>query len=360
MNKTLICSALLTSTLSVLTHADSPYLSLKDGDNFKRFSVSVGALYVKPTGNAQPIQITTAIKNGEVAKNGTIKVDTVLNNLDPSVDQAALAATLKFLGFFTGGNLPAALSGSSKIEGLASWEAQNTGLEADDVTTFGIMANYFFTDHLSLELKAGIPPKVDIMGKGKISAPFAAIATPQIGNLPLEFLDIALKNDIPITDLDAHGQAAEARAWTPAFELQYHFGKNAINKFRPYVGVGLIYAYFNGLKINPELEQDLIAAGHMIANIKQNNAGAALEGKTSSANPQVSLKASDTFAPIGTAGFTYDFNDHWFAVGSVSYAQLKGKTTITVKDESLGNLVTSKADIEINPILAYAGVGYRF
>lgn len=209
-------------------------------------------------------------------------------------------------------------------------------------------------------MKAGIPPKVDLQGKGKIYAPFAAIATPQIGSLPLEFLNIDLQNDIFITDLEAHGPAASARAWTPAFELQYHFGKTGVNKFRPYVGLGIMYAYFNELEINPRTEQDLIAAGHMIANIKEGNAGASLEGKPSNANPTVDLEATDAFAPIATVGFTYDFNHTWFAVGSVSYAHLKNETTITVSDDSLGELITSKADIEVNPILAYAGFGMRF
>ena len=168
------------------------------------------------------------------------------------------------------------------------------------------------------------------------------------------------ENDIFITDLEAHGPAASARAWTPAFEFQYHFGKTGVNKFRPYVGVGMMYAYFNELEINPQTEKDLIAAGHMIANIKEGNAGASLEGKKSSANPKVKLEATDAFAPIATVGFTYDFNDKWFAVGSVSYAHLKNETTITVKDATHGELIKSTADIEINPILAYAGVGYRF
>ncbi len=92
----------------------------------------------------------------------------------------------------------------------------------------GIMTNYFFTDNVSFEMKAGIPPKVDLQGKGKIYAPFSAVATPQIGNLPLEFLNIDLKNDIFTTDLEAHGPAASARAWTPAFEFQYHFGKTEV------------------------------------------------------------------------------------------------------------------------------------
>jgi len=348
------------ATLPLLAHAESPYFSLQDGDGFKRFSVSVGALHVMPQGKAQPFQVNTAVKNGEVARNGAIQVDTVLNNLNSNVDQEGLAAALEFLGFFTGGELGSGLSGSSRIQGLEEWNNPGTGLEADDVTTLGILSNYFFTDHVSLEMKAGIPPKVDLQGKGKIYAPFAAIATPQIGSLPLEFLNIDLQNDIFITDLEAHGPAASARAWTPAFELQYHFGKTGVNKFRPYVGLGVMYAYFNELEINPRTEQDLIAAGHMIANIKEGNAGASLEGKPSNANPTVDLEATDAFAPIATVGFTYDFNERWFAVGSVSYAHLKNETTITVSDDSLGELITSKADIEVNPILAYAGFGMRF
>lgn len=359
MKTIMVCMAGL-ATLPLLAHAESPYFSLQDGDGFKRFSVSVGALHVMPQGKAQPFQVNTAVKNGEVARNGAIQVDTVLNNLNSNVDQEGLAAALEFLGFFTGGELGSGLSGSSRIQGLEEWNNPGTGLEADDVTTLGILSNYFFTDHVSLEMKAGIPPKVDLQGKGKIYAPFAAIATPQIGSLPLEFLNIDLQNDIFITDLEAHDPAASARAWTPAFELQYHFGKTGVNKFRPYVGLGIMYAYFNELEINPRTEQDLIAAGHMIANIKEGNAGASLEGKPSNANPTVDLEATDAFAPIATVGFTYDFNERWFAVGSVSYAHLKNETTITVSDDSLGELITSKADIEVNPILAYAGFGMRF
>lgn len=121
-----------------------------------------------------------------------------------------------------------------------------------------------------------------------------------------------------------------------------------------------MYAYFNELEINSSTEQDLIKAGHMIANIKEGKAGASLDGIESSANPKVDLEASDAFAPVATVGFTYDFNDTWFAVGSVSYAHLKNDTTITVTDANLGELIRSKVDIEVNPILAYAGFGMRF
>lgn len=359
----IFCFALTTLTLPTVTFADSPYFSFKDGDGFKRFSVSVGALYVKPTGNAKPIGINTAVAEGENHKVGDVSMDSVINNLtEENTNLASLVKVLDKLGL---NSLPAQMSGSADIYNLSHWDAQGTGLEADDVTTLGIMSNYFFTDHVSLEIKAGIPPKVDIMGQGQINAPFKATAKPVIdlieqipGGIPLG--EMYLQKDLPITNLSKYGKVAEARAWTPAVEFQYHFGKTGVNKFRPYLGVGMMYAYFNELKMDSRLENDLINAGHKIANIKQDNAGRALDGLPSTANPKVSLKASDAFAPVATAGFTYDFNDRWFAVGSVSYAHLTGETTITVKDDQLGELVKAKSDIEINPILGYAGIGYRF
>lgn len=363
MNKTILCFALTTTCTPLLSHAASPYFSFKDGDGFKRFSVSIGALYVKPTGNAKPIGINTAVAEGENQKVGDVSMDSVINNL--TEENTSLASLVKVLDKLGLDSLPSQMSGSADIYNLSHWEAKGTGLEADDVTTLGIMSNYFFTDHVSLEVKAGIPPKVDIQGKGQISAPFKATAKPELdlvtqipGGIPLG--EMYLQKDLPITDLSKHGKVAEARAWTPAVEFQYHFGKTGVNKFRPYLGLGVMYAYFNELEMAPGLEKDLINAGHKIANIKQGNAGKALDGLPSSANPKVSLKASDAFAPVATAGFTYDFNDRWFATGSVSYAHLTGETTITVKDQQLGELIHAKSDIEINPILGYAGVGYRF
>jgi len=50
--------------------------------------------------------------------------------------------------------LPANLSGSSKINGLQSWDNPGTGLEADDVTTLGLMTSYFFTDNVSIEMNS--------------------------------------------------------------------------------------------------------------------------------------------------------------------------------------------------------------
>ena len=357
-NKTLFCLMTGIASVSSVTQAadTSKYFSM-EADGFKRFSVSAGALYVSPTGSAQPINVNTAIYEGYKSKVGDIDPNTVINNLDPNRKPNYLVEGLvKLIGIF-GGSVSGHLSGESYVYGLSEWDNPGTGLEADKVTTLGLMSNYYFTDNVSFEMKAGIPPKVDIKGQGTIYAPFAAVASPLggiAGNLDLS-------NNIKITDLEQSSKAAEARAWTPAFEFQYHFGKTGVNKFRPYLGVGMMYAYFNELKIDKGIESDLIVAGHMIQNIINQNAGASLELKDSDGKMKVELDATDAFAPVVTAGFTYDINDKWFAVGSVSYAHLKNESTITVKNENTGQtLITSKADIEINPILVYAGVGMRF
>ena len=211
---------------------------------------------------------------------------------------------------------------------------------------------------MSLQLIGGIPPKVDIKGKGEIFAPLSGFAT--TGG-DLAGLEIPLLQDIPITNLGNKSKAATVRAWTPALEAQYQFGKSGVNKFRPYVGVGLMYAYFNDIKLNSEIRSDLEAAGHMIQNVLDNKAGAALDGKVSSGVMRVDVDADDAIAPIVTAGFTYDLTENWYGVASVSYAKLNNKTTINVVNESTGQqLIHATTKIDIDPLITYLGVGYRF
>ncbi|MFV5363949.1 OmpW/AlkL family protein [Acinetobacter oleivorans] len=373
MKKSLFCMTAAFFALPTITNAASPYFSLKDGDGFKRFSVSAGWLHAMPQGSANPFNINTSVAEGTKSKVGDVTVDSVLGAIDQSTAEGKRKHdTLQTL---TGNPLTSLLithkgddgktylnsniAGEATINGLSNWQAQGTGLEADNVDTVGIMANYHFSDNLSLEIKAGVPPKVDIKGKGNIYAPLSGIDKP--GGIGAILGDIPLKQDIFITDLTQGSKAASARAWLPAVELHYQFGKSGVNKFRPYVGAGVMYAYFNELEMNSGIESDLIKAGHMIQNIHDGKAGAALDGKTSSANPIVKLEATDTFAPIVTLGATYDFNPNWFAVGSVSYSKMNTEAKIYVTDQNTGKeLIKANTKIDIDPLITYVGVGYRF
>lgn len=188
MKKSLLGIATSLIVLPTLSYADSPYFSFKDGDGFKRFSASIGWLHAMPQGKANNVNVNTSIAEGTTAKVGEVSKDAVL---DAAVKDSnpVLYGALQLLPLET---LPSGLSGTSTINGLSNWQADGTGLEADDVDTVGMMLNYHFTDHVSLEVKAGIPPKVDIKGKGDIYAPLSGSADTPLGS-------IDLKKDIHIT-----------------------------------------------------------------------------------------------------------------------------------------------------------------
>ena len=341
--------------------------------NFKRFSVSAGWLHVMPQGKANPFNINTAVANGTASKVGSISVGSFIDAVDPNytmnefnvkeqLKELEKLDAFRLIGIADAdGNILESESGTAVINGLESWQSGGTGLEAEDVDTLGLTFSYYINDNVSLQLIGGIPPKVDIKGKGEIYAPLSGKATPTgiAGSLFPDGLD--LKQDIPITNLGNKSKAATVRAWTPALEAQYQFGKSGVNKFRPYVGVGLMYAYFNDIKLNSEIRSDLEAAGHMIQNVLDNKAGAALDGKVSSGVMRVDVDADDAIAPIVTAGFTYDLTENWYGVASVSYAKLNNKVNINVINDTTGQtLIRSNTKVDIDPLITYLGVGYRF
>lgn len=344
-----------------------------EGD-FKRWSVSAGWMHVMPQGKANPFNVNTSVAEGTNAKIGNISKDSFLNSIDR--DQTVIKAgkevyvydrAVNTLNGVLGGLamkdgvVQEMFTGSATINGLESWQNAGTGLEADDVDTLGLTLSYYVNDNVSLQIIGGIPPKVDIQGKGEIIAPMSGVAVPGVlAQNPIN-KTIDLKQDIPITNLGNKSKASSVRAWTPAIEAQYQFGKSGVNKFRPYVGVGLMYAHFSNIKLDSQIGADLVAAGHMIQNIHDGQAGAALDGKTSSANPFVRVKTTDAIAPIVSVGATYDINQNWYGIASVSYAKLNNQANIDVIDANNGNkLIHSSTKIDIDPIITYLGVGYRF
>lgn len=360
-------------------------------EQFKRFSVSAGWMHVMPQGKANPFNINTKVNPNQKYAVGEISQDAFLNSVTNSavmVDGTTpakdfLAQAFAFDTIAPGSSLASLIglltdnadqtssvnsnaSGGAILKGIDQWKAQGTGLEAEDVDTLGITLNYYLNDHVSIQFIGGIPPKVDIKGKGEIIANMNGVAFPDDNNLfgiKDFFLSsgLELQQDIPITNLGNRKKASSVRAWTPALEVQYQFGKTGVNKFRPFVGAGIMYAHFNQIELDHSIEADLKAAGHMIQNILDGKGGAALEGKMSSADPQIRIKTTDAIAPLFTLGATYDLNSEWYGIASVSYAKLNNRATIDVINKNNGNeLIHSSTKIDIDPLITYVGVGYRF
>ncbi|MCY1160839.1 OmpW family protein [compost metagenome] len=344
-----------------------------DSTNFKRWAVSAGWMHVMPQGKANSTHVTTAVEEGgsygvgslygaDLGKYATNSKElTGLGKImfDAFVRNSQKDPNYKVPDSFMNG-------AKSNITGISDYTADG-GMEIADADTLGLTLSYFVNDNVSLELVGGIPPKVDVKGVGEIRA--TALSTSNSSHLPAHtpptyFDGLELLKDTLITDLGAHGTVAEITAWTPAATVKYHFGTSGKDRFRPFVGAGVVYGHFNKLKLNSGVEEDLIQAGYMIDNILNGRAGEALHGGkgSSTATPEVKVETSDAFAPVFTAGFTYDFTERWFSTGSLSYMpNFNNVATVTVTDTTTGTeLIKSTTKIDLDPLVTYVGIGYRF
>lgn len=342
-----------------------------DSTNYKRWAVSAGWMHVMPQGKANSTHVTTAVAEGGSYGVGSLWGRDIANYAT-NVSEIGGMGGLVLKGIIKSGLADPnykvkddLMKGAkSNITGISDYTADG-GMEIDDTDTLGLTLSYFVNDKVSLELVGGLPPKVDVKGVGEIRAVALSTAnTPGIGIPPTYLNGLELLKDTLITDLGAHGTVAEVTAWTPAVTAKYHFGTSGKNKFRPFVGAGVVYGHFNKLKLNGGVEEDLIQAGYMIDNILNGRAGEALHGGkgSSTATPEVKVKTSDAFAPVLTAGFSYDFTERWFSTGSLSYMpNFNNVATVTVTDTSTGTqLIKSTTKIDLDPLVTYVGVGYRF
>lgn len=132
-------------------------------------------------------------------------------------------------------------------------------------------------------------------------------------------------------NLGDYDNIASTRAYTPTFLAKYQFG-TVDSKIRPYLGGGIMYAHFSDIKTDPNIKMPM--------NAKIQN-----------------VSVSDAIAPVIVAGADYNFNKDWYATASVSYAHLSTDATLDIGGPIT---VTGKSKIEINPIITYVGLGYRF
>ncbi|MFW1955132.1 OmpW family protein [Acinetobacter guillouiae] len=349
--------------ISAQTVYATPYFKLSDKTDFKRYSISIGWLYAKPLGDANNIDITTTIPAGSTYTVGDVTTQNILGAIDQSTIQGqqvhTVISTIQGLGI---SSLSADLSGTVTLNQPSNWTSPNTGLEVEDINTLGIMFNYYLNDNISLELKAGIPPKVKAKGIGEIYAPvIGQVDLPPTSTALIGTNNIPISQQIYVTDLAQSKYAINTKVWMPAIEAHYQFGISGINKFRPYVGVGILYAYLENVKINSGIENDLILAGHRVQNILTGKAGDSLAGISSDAKPIIKISTRNTFAPVISAGFNYDFNSNWFAVASLSYSKMDIDAKIDVNNQNNNqNLISGKVKIDVDPLISYMGIGYRF
>jgi outer membrane protein len=153
---------------------------------------------------------------------------------------------------------------------------------------------YMLTDETSLEFYAGLPYKHDIVGAGALSG---------------------------------MGKLGSVKQVSPTLFAQYRF-LPASSVFRPYVGLGLTYAYFFG-----------------------EEGSGTLTALTNPGGPPTQISADSAFGLSPQLGLSFKINERWYLDGSVIKTYLKNKTTL-----STGQTIDTKLD----PISTNLSIGYRF
>ncbi|MDC5244770.1 OmpW family outer membrane protein [Acinetobacter baumannii] len=189
----------------------------------------------------------------------------------------------------------------------------NSGYKVQRTDALGLFFNYYINPNVSLEVLGGIPPRMDVKAEGLI-----------------------MNGSADLTQFD---KILDVKVTTPAVMAKYHYGRSD-TKFRPYIGAGILYANFSDVKINPQVNNYLSQGLGQNTYIKD-------------------VDVDNTFAPIFTLGFDYNITRKVFVSSSVSYSHLNTKSSIVISQNGV-NLIKSDSKVDINPIVTYLGLGYRF
>lgn len=167
--------------------------------------------------------------------------------------------------------------------------------DVDSSTRPVLMATYGYTDNLSAQAGLGLPYKHELSGAGAIAG---------TGNL------------------------GTFKALVPTVFGQYRFFEPT-SMVRPYVGLGLTYAYFFDATGSGELTS--------VTNI-------------GSATP-TTFKIDNKFALTVQIGMAVSFSDRWFA--DLSFTRTKLKTEVNFSSGQ-------HQDIRLDPTTIGFGIGYKF
>jgi outer membrane protein len=185
---------------------------------------------------------------------------------------------------------PKVTSGDMSAPALPGTKA-DVGSDTEPV----FIGSYMITDNISAELDLGLPYKHDLLGAGSISGT---------------------------------GKLGTAKVLPPTLFAQYRF-LPASSAFRPYVGLGLTYAYFTA----------------------ETGSGAMTALTNTGSSTPTTFKLDNAFGVTVQLGVTYAFNAKWFADVAVTKTYLK-----TTAHFSTGQT----QDIKLDPVAVSAGIGYHF
>jgi outer membrane protein len=186
------------------------------------------------------------------------------------------------------------ISPQVKSGDLSAPSLPGTKVDVEAATSLILTATYMYTDNLSVEFLAGLPYKHDVVGDGAIKGV---------------------------------GKLGSVKQVSPTVMGQYRFG-TATSALRPYVGLGLTYAYFYG-----------------------EEGSGTLTSLTNPGGTPTRMSASAEFGVSAQLGLSFRINERWSVDGSVIKTYIKNENTL-----STGQKVETKLD----PLSTNVSLVYRF
>ncbi|AZP14313.1 OmpW/AlkL family protein [Undibacterium parvum] len=192
-----------------------------------------------------------------------------------------------------------------------------SGAGVDATNTLGVALNYFYTDNVVFAADLGVPPTYKLHGEGSLASV---------------------------------GEIGDAKQWAPTALVKYFFG-NSKSKLRPYLGGGVTYVRYSDVELTSAFQQRV---GGTIVALSQGKLPASLI-------PSIATSADlgSGFAPVITGGVSYEVSDNWYANFSLSYVKLKTEANLTTTYKGTV-LAKSNTTLTLDPLVAFASVGYRF
>lgn len=116
--------------------------------------------------------------------------------------------------------------------------------------------------------------------------------------------------------------------------LQYYIPTGT--RFQPYLGLGVNYTYFFGEETVDSLDSNLYAS-------------------------DTELSIDSAFGWVAQVGMDYRINKKWMISASAMYIDLETDAALKISDSALlGGDATLKTSAELNPMVYFLTVGYRF
>jgi outer membrane protein len=177
---------------------------------------------------------------------------------------------------------------------LSAPSLPGTTIDVEAASSLIVTASYMYTDNFSVEGFGGLPYKHDIKGAGAIAG---------AGTL---------------------GRVSQV---SPTVLGQYRFGTPS-SSFRPYMGLGLTYAYFY-----------------------DDEGSGTLTALTNPGGPPTTTTTDAAFGLSGQIGTTFELSGKWFLDASLIKTYLKTTT----------NLSTGQSiDVKLDPVSFNFSIGQRF